>query len=66
LIWIDDNSEEADFPNSELAHVCIAIEPEFLKALQHFSGMIFVLILVGRVDEFILKVTDSEVVNIGP
>jgi len=44
----------------------IAIMSEFLYALQHYSDVVFVLLLIGRVEEYIGKVTHGEVVNISP
>jgi hypothetical protein len=57
---------KADIPNSALALFGLAIYSEFLSAFQHFSDMVFLLLLIGPVDESIVKVTHGEVVNIGP
>jgi len=44
---MEDKSEEAYFPNSELALFCFEIELKFRQALYHFSDVVFVLLPIG-------------------
>jgi hypothetical protein len=64
-IPIDEKSEAADFPNSELSLWSFAIESKLLLALEHILDVVMVLRLIGSVAEYSVKVIQGGVVNIG-
>jgi MFS-type transporter involved in bile tolerance (Atg22 family) len=42
------------------------IETEFSESFKHVLYPLFVLLLIGRVDLYIIKVANSEVINVRP
>jgi hypothetical protein len=42
----------------------IAIETVFLELLQHLTHVVLMLLLIGRIDEYVVKVAYREVVNV--
>jgi hypothetical protein len=47
-----------------MAHFGLARETKFSLSFQHFSYLLFLLLLLGRVDQYIIKVSHSEFVNV--
>jgi len=66
FIWIDDESWKADFPYTVLALLGLAIQQKFQLALYRFSFVVFLLHIIGQVDEYMVKVMFSEVISIRP
>ena len=62
----DNKLQEADFTNSELNLLGIAIEAEFPELLQHMARMVLLLLLVCQIDQYVIKIACYEVVNAWP
>jgi hypothetical protein len=60
----DIKPQEANFQNSNLVLLGFAIEAEFLKSLQHLALLLRVVLLVCRIDEYVVEVAYRKVVNV--
>jgi hypothetical protein len=49
-----------------MVHLDFGIEAKLLEPFEHILYLVFILLLIGEVYQYVVKVADSEVINENP